>query len=440
MDKKEKIAKAYLKNKTFYNLGFNLLAYGATGLSLKHYVPDNGVWIIALCVPILLTVAGNGLGKIPVKIFNKYINFKKSYALDDKLTFNQQPEQVESIIKQTLLLLFAQKNDAFVDVLKSKDDEEHKKITHIDKWYWLESLSNDALKSTHYDAIFKHIYQNFEQDGLLGYYIGQNSVKEFSFLAKSMKGVFKWTEEDIKAIKSTNDTIDRDIVKYLLQRDIYMTMPKAIRTHLVNYGNKEFIQEQRSNIIGYEKEIEALTKEPSVLSDIEKIKAKDNLKKIQHSIKEKTVPIQTKQEQPDMIHQVMNSFCETSPNLATLFSDTLSEILDKSHHVSGQLAQLPTEASIEFKNLIEVMLPKYLHIVSHGKLDSHKQEEFKNTLNLVNNFLDKCLVAIEDSQINNFDTYNLFFKNKLTQYSMSGDDNNEKNISKNHQKSLKNSL
>lgn len=426
MDTQTKITKAYIKHKRFYDLGFNLLASATVGVGLYHLFPQTGHGTVSLFASIMsmitLTAGGNPLKRKAKNVINKYIAFKSAYLLDNKQEVNQQPENIKAFVQHSLMgfyLLANYPKRSYIHQFQAGEDEEHKQFEFIERGYFLSRIWQDVKNQPSYLLTLKTVFeQDFKHDGLLGYALAHNEGQMFDFFFHGFKGQLNFTEEDLNYLKKSNTTLNDFQFEVLFLRENYLKLPKEVREFLVSHYEKDTFNTQiKHRVMALEQEIQKNNHQSSILTDVEKAKAQDELLKAQKIIESKS-ETQENQKVEATIHDTINQIKPACQDFSKITQDKINIILDKALMVSEKSELLEPTQAIEFKSLITTILPKYLKVFSYTQhsVEAEKEVKFLSTLTLMDKYLDSCLKNIELSTHNEFDVVDKFLKNKLSIY------------------------
>jgi hypothetical protein len=357
------------------------------------------------------------------KLSNAYTHFNHHYVLDKMEDWAIKPENVESIVKHTLMgLYFGQ--TGIRQTFKTTQLEERYRRIEESTYYYNISLIKIAQNSPDYSTIFKQIYDaDFKNLGLLGRALFAEEPYLLKAIVKGLGGKIHLTEEDMVyfdnysyALYHADYVGTKEKLDFLFQRENYIQLPKKLRERLLETTETSFLESYKENLKLYEQEIQSINpNETSIIQDIETQKIHDNIEKMSQA---KSAPsIVEKTENISSLEQTISSICNNQNNT---FSDEminkLQLILKKAQSVYTQSTKLSIEENIEFKNYIEVALPKYLTVFSKSIVGHNQNKEFLDTIDLLNNYLDATLKNIDQQHTNEFLVADTYFKNKLSQY------------------------
>lgn len=352
------------------------------------------------------------------KLSNEYVNFNQHYVLDKMEDWAVKPENVESIIKHTLMGLYFNKHGIMNTNYTRELDAVYREIgtsTH----YFNYTLIELAQNSPQYATIFQKVYeQDFKNSGLFGQALFMEEAYLFKAMVKGFGGKINLTQEDLAymnfytpfSYSGRSDTKDK--LKFLFEKNHYIQLPKALRERILLRTDTAFLEPYKGLLSECEKQIETMKpNETSIIQDIETQKIQDSLEKVAETPISKPVATQFSLEKS--IHDI----CEQkSTHLTHSMTQTLHSILEKAQQVYQQSDKLSVEESVEFKNYMEIALPKYLSVFSKSVVRDGQNQAFLETINLLNNYLDSTLKTLEQQQTNEFLVADTYFKNKLAQY------------------------
>ena len=360
-------------------------------------------------------------GKKRDNLLNKYINFNKHYVLDKMDSWAIKPENVESIIKHTLVGLYLSKQDLSHTESTTKLDDYSRHVNSEILFYFLETLVILAQNSPDYAKIFQKVYeQDFKGCGLFGQALFCEKFFVFKAMLNGFNGKINFSKEDLFYLtnhykNNLSKTYEEDTklkLKLLFEEHNYIQLPKELRQFILNNTQTEFLEPYKEILSAYEKKIETLKpNETSVIQDIETEKIQSSIEKISEA------PNALKNQENLGLEKTIIQLCENKNNtLSNEMIEKLYSILQKAQIVYSQIDKLSIEQTVDFKNYMEVALPKYLSVFSKTVVGSNQDKEFLGTVNLLNNYLDATVKHIEAQQTDEFLVCDTYFKNKLARY------------------------
>lgn len=436
MDLSEKIAKKVFTHKTFLNTGFNLLASAAVGMSASALTGHSFAVICGFVPFFVLPFSGNGINYLTRRKLNNYINFQKSHPLDTLKEFNNQPENIRSFIRYTMLCLLSVKYDPFNlddgQILSNKDNESAKYIKNLYEIHYLPKIWEQVKDNPIYNQCFLEVYKDFKHDALLGVSLVKNQSVFFSFLAHGFKNKLEFAQEDLNYLKHKSKANLSPNSSYypLYTRKCYTNLPSVVRDFVLAHTSEDTLDNIKEQLRSFEKDIQK-REGKSLLSELEEKRAKEDLEKTQNKI----TNTQKLESSISNIHaksvdEAVKDLINKDNNLNHDLQDKLLLILNKAKSISNNYSLMNAENAVEFKNLMELSLPKYLQIFAKTKMENAKELEFNKTLVLIEKFLISCEHDIENNQENDFQAFDGFLKNKLNRF-------NDVEIQNQHTQTLK---
>lgn len=430
MDNQTKITKTYIKNKKFIDLGFSLLVNGTMILGMSELLPNSAP--VAISLGVFLTAGfmylGTPLNAMARKVVNKYIAFKKVHLLSTYT--NHEAENIEAFAKHTLMGFFLLANISkkiYIHQFQAGSDETHKQFEFIERGYFLHNVWKEVRELSSYGRTFQAIYeQDFKDDGLLGYALSHNQGIMFNVLFHGLtanEGKLQFNQKDLSYLKANqthkNTVLFDSQFDSLFLPEVYVKLPKEVREYLVSeYDKTVFEKLYQGRVMQLEKQIQQNNVNASILTDIEKEKQEELLNQAQKNINQEKIVNHEKITQEKTLTEAISHLAQMDNHFSLQVQEKLNVILAKSLKVSEKVELLDPSTSIEFKNIISTILPKYLTVFSHTQEQSEESKEmnFLATLGLVDKYIDSCLHNIEFNTNNDFDVVDSFLRNKLSSF------------------------
>lgn len=367
-----------------------------------------------------------------LKLTQKYLNFNKSYLLDDLTEWAQSPSNIESITKHMLLALYLKsKNVAQMGYTHSIEEKNYSiSMEHNNQ---LKVLIEKASLAPDFEKVFKATFEkDFKNDGLLGFAIVNHQIDLIHVMIKGLGQDWSLSEQDIVQIKKYSQffysnfnsekkaeyNIDAEVIaqrvydiketlSLLLEENNYLKLPKDLRQYILENTDPQFLVDKKHYLVSLEKKIELQnTTETSLYQDIEAKKLED---KMSNQV------VQPIYQEVNLSHSI-TSMIEQSHSFTSEQVDLLNAILIKSKTVSKESIKLSVEEQVEFKNYLEIVIPKYLQVFNGNDMNHEQIQQFFSTLSLYDNYLDSCLDNIKNHKIENFNVSDTYLQNKLQKY------------------------
>lgn len=390
--------------------------------------------------------------KKAIKLANKYVNFPTPHLLDDVSHWARDPKNMEAIIKHMLISTYLDTKN-FTDVGYILNFGAHSSEITSQRAYILVPFINEAKLSPQFKHLFNQIFnQNFKQDGLLGYCLAYHAPYLFDIMRNALNGENLFTQKDfdylknakrnfyfyrdtefgrmsysVETIKNIKNTLD-----LIYSEAVYPKLPKDVREVILIKTDSSYLEENKAKISKLEEKASLFNpNQTTMLDDIEMRKVE---KKAQELKETKKVEDGGKS---DNLSTAIESFIQT-PNtqLEQIHIEMLQKILEKSKQINQQVDKLYIEEAVEFKNYLEVALPKYLQVFSQSYTDNNYQAQFLSTMQLFDNYLDECLMSIQKTHGEDFLVADTYLQNKLEKYRKNkleqSEDKNTKKLSINN--------
>lgn len=207
------------------------------------------------------------------------------------------------------------------------------------------------------------------------------------------------TSKDIKALKSIfkNKSIDDEISSILIKKEFYSSFSKEMRDELIKHMSATFLSQNRMSIL----ELEA-SLENNLIQDIENSNKKNKLETIQKNIEKHEEVINAK------------ALEVTSKQLPLKIKKPLDHALENAEYLSENLSFLSATQAIEFKNLINTILPKYLELFMTQDIKKEAQiEKIVANLTIINECFDSFKLEVQAQKGNSLEAYENFVESKL---------------------------
>jgi hypothetical protein len=387
-------------------------------LSYNHF---NSLWGLLLgFIPLVgLALAGNGVSHYMFKQLNQYVNFQKIHPLDDVVEFNNREDNLKAFIKHSFLCFLTslkEPSSTYEQPLNNETQHPDKKIHSSNTMSFLDGIWQQVKDNPNYQKFFLEIYEEFKNDGLLGYSIAYKKEVIFQFISHGLNGDINLNEYDLKYFKKHIQRTynPQDNFSCLFEKECYINLPIKVREYLLARIPEEQLKTLKSQLNEFEKEIQNNQKE-SITNNLEKIRQQKNQEKRLQDIK---ANVGNNEQNTPKVHSIHSLVKELDGDnlLDEDLQNKLNLILDKTQYLTENYDKLKPENSVEFKALIETILPKYLQIIAKNKLNVEKKVELNKTLTLIENFMASCLDDIKNFQDDEFDTYDEFLKKKFNKF------------------------
>lgn len=423
------LTKAYIKNPFFLSAGFNLLssltisAVSSAALSTLH--PDPGTYVLTTLGPFLFnSIFGSmiaseteGEGKVgvffnPLKklskiLVNNYIHgqSQKFHVLDD--TNNASSEEgARRAIKHFFFICF-QKKHSYGGNYTLVHSDTIETINKLDRIYFYHEAYFNALKREKAPNIIQEVFSYFKNDALFTYSLDNTSYdyssssynSRIDIMLKMNKLSSIITEKDTKALKKIfkNKSIDDATSFTLVQKENYKYLPKHFREELLLHMSSQFLEKNRSYILDMEKKLD-----DNLIKDMEKQQQKNQLNQIQDNIETHDEKVNTQ------------NFDKTIKQLPHEIQDTLQKCLKSAEYLSLNMEHLSATQAIEFKNLINHILPKYLDLFITQDIKKDNQiEKITKNLNVLNECFEAYQKEVQNQKNSSLEVYENFFEKKI---------------------------
>jgi hypothetical protein len=443
------IAKSYVKHPFFLGLGSNLLLGATVGLGSSSimnmaHLGDAPTHLIVALTPIILNVwisafahmtelvenennvlvkFYNPFLKLTKKIVNQYINNQKSHLLDLNNN-NESEENIKRVIKHFFFTVFCTKENYGDIRVKSENSVEFNGNIVSNGFYnngYKQVLNNintqDKIKS-----IIEEVFKDFKNEALFA-----NTLKEkedyftwnssFSILFQINRIHCIITEKDTKALKKLfkNSSIRDDIAEQLFLEDNYLTFPKHFREEIIKHISSNYLEKNKVRIFEMEKSLDS-----TIVDEIKKTQQKNQLEIIQQNIQDN--------ETKNINSNTLETIALKVPKEVKI---EIEQSLNNAEYLSQNLSYLSATQHIEFKNLINNILPKYLSLFVEQDIKNENQlHDVIDTLKIINQCLGSFKEEVQLQKSSNLESYQGFIHNKLQHFrdTQSGD-----KLSENHQ-------
>jgi hypothetical protein len=417
------LAKKYIKYPHFLSLGFNLL----TGASMSAVATAPAIFfnapgpIIASTIifPFFLhsiisamsSIDGDEgisgklffpLKKLSQMIVNNYTNIDAHHLLDEK---NGQNDIDKSAIKHFFLNAYIYKHD-YGSISQESYKKTIEKTSKLDKNSFYSSVYYEALKNPNAKSFIEDTFSFFKNDALFtSSFKKQNYSYEFhqsqrlDLLAQINTITPIITHKDVKALRSIfkNKTIDDQFSGILIKKQYYQCFPKDFRDELIKHMSSNFLNEHKKDILSLEASLEN-----NLIQDIENHNNKNKLEKIQNNIEKHEALIHAK------------ALEGTSQKLPLKIKKVLDNTLENAEYLSENLSFLSATESIEFKNLINTILPKYLELFITQDIKKEEQiDKIVQNLTMINECFEAFKEEIHNQKSNSLEAYENFVENKI---------------------------
>lgn len=163
---------------------------------------------------------------------------------------------------------------------------------------------------------------------------------------------------------------------------------------LLLHMSSQFLEKNRSYILDMEKKLD-----DNLIKDMEKQQQKNQLNQIQDNIETHDEKVNTQ------------NFDKTIKQLPHEIQDTLQKCLKSAEYLSLNMEHLSATQAIEFKNLINHILPKYLDLFITQDIKKDNQiEKITKNLNVLNECFEAYQKEVQNQKNSSLEVYENFLR------------------------------
>lgn len=430
------LAKQYIKHPFFLGLGSNLLLGATVGLGASSImqlanIGDSPSHLVAALSPIIANI---GLGafiymndlelnennkfvrfynpffKLVKKIVNQYINTKESHLLD--LNNNSESdENIKRTIKHLFFSVFCVKENYGRSYI-STDNTVEFNFNIFSQYFYTEAynktLSNEQTKNK-LATIIQEVFHDFKNETLFADILKERKVETYSrqnsltILLQLNQISSIITEKDTHALTSLfkNSSIRDDIAEQLFTEKNYQSFPKHFRQEVIKHISANFLEQNKAHIFEMEKALDS-----SIVDEIKQTQHKTQLENIQKNI-----------EESDKNDINATNLEKIALHVPKEVKAQIDESLNNAQYLSENMTYLSPTQHIEFKNLINNILPKYMSLFVEQELKNETQlNEVIGTLKLINECLSSFKEEVQLQKSSNLEAYQGFIHSKLQHF------------------------
>lgn len=423
------IAKTYIKNPLFLSLGSTLLisatssALSLAGTHLLSSDVSSDTLVAATIAPCALYLISsfiyliesdstdnstlakifNPLKQLTRSIVHNYIHTKSYHQLDDQSNFKNE-EGMKRAIKHFFFNAFVTRYDyGSTNVSENLAIEP---INDITKWQFCDFLYTQVLKQKNASSIIAETFKNFKKDALFSYSLNNCVYDSFEVASRKLRLMLEMnklspiiTKKDTQVLKSIfkNNSMKDSVASYLFNNKYYPTLPKEFRSEMIKYVSANYLENNRARIL----EMESSLKD-NFIGEVEKARQGQQLSQIQEKI--------VQEENKVNVEALDVANFELPQAIKKEFQATL----ESAEYLVQNMSYLSATQAIEFKNLINHILPKYIELFMAQDMKQEAQiEKMTQNLNLINQCFNVFKEDIQAQKNSSLEVYEQFLEQKI---------------------------